>query len=877
MLRRVHRGVALALVIVALAMLALMIYFIRRADDFGAAAISVITFLISTALAVLQMVRAPRNTSDSADTRQALLEATRNEQQDLARRLPAPSDRAEFSLRRIYGQSDVLRATSDCLAEFDSSSGRLALLGAPGAGKTTLAASLMKALLDRATADATQPIPVYVRLTEWKPGTPLETWLQHHLVERWNLSAEQASTAASSLTPVLDGLDEVEQTQRDQCAQALSDFIGRNPGAQLVVTCRLAEYRSLPTTELGQLRTYILQPLSPETLIEFFSSIDQGRWNGVTSEIARPGSALPALLATPLMIAAVLGTWGDESSNPNSLVALGRQPVKSLEEAKATIWRLWLAKATKGDSKAQDLAVSLSSTAMQTGAVDIRLERLGSSNTRRTWFLLVGIATGILAYVTGQILFPLAVFTFEGANAVGRRLAYFRWYANRHARHLAGVGFYIAAITLGGIAGYSGSEWPALTGMVGLLAGPLIGFWLGSSRSELLPGAAWRLFVDSTRTPFSVVRAQTIALLSCFALISGVALASLRALGLSLSSSYALAGIAVLWASSFVGLHFVGQHWLSRLWFRVRGNGGSSRSRLNELVRYSVLRPVGDGYRFFHLELQTYLAAATSTRDVYKFENIGIEALYGHVRRLIDEGDFARTLEILDRAENVNRHERLTFVLRGIAHDALGQQEKALHAFDRALLASPNVAVVHTFRAKALRQLNQSGEALRAHDEAIALDPSNADAYFQKGVTLTSADRNREALECFRTALVLDPVDPDIHYRHGLALAALDHPSEALEAFDHALVLVPDSATLHVARGQLLHGLGRVDEALQALSEAVALEPDNPEAHYRHGLALAALDHPSEALEAFNHALVLVPAEPAVLEARAAVTGRLQD
>ena len=96
-------------------------------------------------------------------------------------------------------------------------SGRLVVLGRPGAGKTILALRLLVDLMDIRFSD--QPVPVLFSVGLWNPSTtPLPDWLISELIReqpglgvvgRSGSSLAAALIAAGRIVPVLDGFDEI--------------------------------------------------------------------------------------------------------------------------------------------------------------------------------------------------------------------------------------------------------------------------------------------------------------------------------------------------------------------------------------------------------------------------------------------------------------------------------------------------------------------------------------------------------------------------------------------------------------------------------------------------------------------------------------------
>ena len=65
---------------------------------------------------------------------------------------------------------------------------RLLILGEPGAGKTTELLTVTQRLVEAATDDNNQPIPLIFELSSWTPGTQLLSWLTQQLHQTYGVS-----------------------------------------------------------------------------------------------------------------------------------------------------------------------------------------------------------------------------------------------------------------------------------------------------------------------------------------------------------------------------------------------------------------------------------------------------------------------------------------------------------------------------------------------------------------------------------------------------------------------------------------------------------------------------------------------------------------
>lgn len=203
-------------------------------------------------------------------------------------------------------------AYPDALAAFDAAGGALLLLGAPGAGKTTMLIELAGALLDRAETDESQPIPVIFPLSSWvSRRLPLGSWLVEALAAEYDVPREVGAAwrDTDAILPLLDGLDEVDEAQRPACAAAINAF-RTTSFAPLVVCSRADEYRALPERLRLQLAVE-LQPLDETGRAALLAGA--GPAAASVAALLTTDEALAELADTPLMLAVMARALGGDA------------------------------------------------------------------------------------------------------------------------------------------------------------------------------------------------------------------------------------------------------------------------------------------------------------------------------------------------------------------------------------------------------------------------------------------------------------------------------------------------------------------------------------------------------------------------------------
>ncbi len=217
-----------------------------------------------------------------------------SDDEDIALLLHRPQPRKGSTERRPREYDDILVAFGDVQ--------QAALLGAPGAGKSTTLRKLAADLARRARTDPEAPLPVLASLGSWRGDEDLAGFLEDRVPEvGW---AVPALSERGRLVLLLDGLNEVPTAKRKAKAAAVAAFKGLLARATpFIVSCRRDDYAG--DLDLG-LDTLSLEPLSPQRVRQVLH-----HWLPEDAEGVAPGSAerLFWQLAGDERLAGVLAKW----------------------------------------------------------------------------------------------------------------------------------------------------------------------------------------------------------------------------------------------------------------------------------------------------------------------------------------------------------------------------------------------------------------------------------------------------------------------------------------------------------------------------------------------------------------------------------------
>ncbi|MGW2286556.1 NACHT domain-containing protein [Streptomyces phaeochromogenes] len=215
-------------------------------------------------------------------------------------------------------------------------SGRLVVLGEPGAGKTVLAVRFVLGALDaRQPGD---PVPVLFPLAGWDPrSVALRDWLAERLAAEYPPLAAVAGQRtmarelldAGLLLPVLDGFDELPDSAHEMALRRLNTELDER--LPVLLTCRAeawdravqggdvltaAEVVRLRPLDLATARRYLERTARPD---------DRG-FTPWTPVLRDPPPPLAEALGSPLMVALARTVYGDASRDPAELRDPARFP-----------------------------------------------------------------------------------------------------------------------------------------------------------------------------------------------------------------------------------------------------------------------------------------------------------------------------------------------------------------------------------------------------------------------------------------------------------------------------------------------------------------------------------------------------------------------
>ncbi|MEV3872879.1 NACHT domain-containing protein [Streptomyces sp. NPDC049906] len=230
---------------------------------------------------------------------------------------------------RLEGEFD--RATRRLAQGFGQvPSGRLVVLGEPGAGKTVLAAMLTLGLLAEREREQAGPVPVLLSLSGWDlSNESFRDWIARTLGTAYyggRVDIPLLLLRERRLTLVLDGLDEMPEASRRNAVQVINESCGEVVG--LALTCRSAEYEDVikgGSPVLSRAPVVEIAPVRSGDAVAYLNGVSWPAgvdWEPVYERLrSRPAGPTAEALSTPLALSLIRTVYGRCDRHPGELLA----------------------------------------------------------------------------------------------------------------------------------------------------------------------------------------------------------------------------------------------------------------------------------------------------------------------------------------------------------------------------------------------------------------------------------------------------------------------------------------------------------------------------------------------------------------------------
>ena len=195
--------------------------------------------------------------------------------------------------------------------------------------------------------------------------------------------------------------------------------------------------------------------------------------------------------------------------------------------------------------------------------------------------------------------------------------------------------------------------------------------------------------------------------------------------------------------------------------------------------------------------------------------------------------------------------------LRGIAYEKLGQTDKALADYEKAIDLDPSYDKTYNNRAIIFDKKGQTEEALADYDKAIALNPFFDKAYFNRALVYEKKGQLDKALMDYDKVIALNPYYDKAYLGIGIIYSKAGLFDKAIIYIDKSVAVNHNYAEAYGSRGLVYAFMNKYDRALEDFNRALDLDPGLSVTYFNRGYIYQKMGNQSFARSDFQKACKL--------------------
>jgi tetratricopeptide (TPR) repeat protein len=222
-------------------------------------------------------------------------------------------------------------------------------------------------------------------------------------------------------------------------------------------------------------------------------------------------------------------------------------------------------------------------------------------------------------------------------------------------------------------------------------------------------------------------------------------------------------------------------------------------------------------------------------------------------------GQFDKAIDDYSKAIELNPKYTKAYYNLGVAYANLGQWDKAIDDYNRTIGIDPDFTDAYYNRGIAYANIGTWDKAIEDYSRVIGIRPDFARTYYNRGVAYGNSGLRDKAIIDYTKAIGLDPKYTDAFDNRGVIYASLGQWDKAIEDYTKAIGINPDFSKAYYNRGFSYGNIGQWDKAIVDYSRAIEIDPKYAEAYTNRGVAYCNFGQWEKAIDDFSKAIAIDP------------------
>ncbi len=218
--------------------------------------------------------------------------------------------------------------------------------------------------------------------------------------------------------------------------------------------------------------------------------------------------------------------------------------------------------------------------------------------------------------------------------------------------------------------------------------------------------------------------------------------------------------------------------------------------------------------------------AETVYKDLVEAAKKAARPVVGLARIEIKRGNHQQAFKYLDEAEQKNKNFVHLYSERAMLYGLLGDWDKALEGFKKAIELSPLNALRYKDAATILFKVKKYEEAVTLLESALKHNLEFPDLYHFLSQAKFALRDYKQAQKYIRQALQTSPENVNYLNQLGICLKETEQMDDAVKTYNSVIKLDPNNVEALYNKSVLLNAKGDTEEAIKLLDRLVKKAPD---------------------------------------------------
>ena len=240
-------------------------------------------------------------------------------------------------------------------------------------------------------------------------------------------------------------------------------------------------------------------------------------------------------------------------------------------------------------------------------------------------------------------------------------------------------------------------------------------------------------------------------------------------------------------------------------------------------------------------------------------QNPPVEVM-NQIVNFFNTGQFLNVVELAQALTKRYSNSFFIWNILGASATEIGEIDKAIDAYKKAILIKPDYADAYNNMGVALEKKGNLDDAIKLYKKAILLKKDYAIAYNNLGNAFKDQDKLDEAMLAYQKAILLKPNYAEAYNNLGNAFKDQGKLDEALDACHKSISFKPNYALAYNNMGSILSDQNNLEASLKAFKEAISLKPEFSDPYNNMGNIFKYQGKLDEAITSYEKAISLNPA-----------------